>query len=274
MKRLYIGPGGAPVLNDYPLAVQTALIECLSAFIGSFGQNLFLQGAAVSISGNNHTITEGWAYFNNEIMRIPAHSWIATSVGFAGGLPNTIAYTEIIETANPIPYADSSSKPLIKETVLKFRAIVSEPSPVRYFDFKSVGKTIADLLQPVIVEKTAVSGTGFAFASGVSSSGGTAISVQKRIDKTLLINGYAAGVAADASTINGIANCKLILTLAAEFRPSAPVYFNAMQALSGTYSDTPAFKSFVLFSDGKLCLRQATTPANPEVTFLTVPIPL
>lgn len=267
MKKLNIGEGGTRVLNDYVMIVQDELIEALAAFVGSFGDNIFLQGALLTIDGTDFTMTGGWCYFNGEIIRIPAHSWVGTN------LVSAIAYTEIIEVPNPVPYYDGSMQPLTKETVLKFKQVGVEVSPTHFSSFIRLGTGIANILNDVFTQKIAVSGSGFAFASGVSSGSGTAITIKKRIDKTLLINGYCNGIAADSSTINGITNCKLILTLDADFRPSTPIYFTAFDNLSGLLQ-RPSLRAYILFPDGKLVLREMTTAANPEVIWFTVSVPL
>lgn len=273
MKTLFLTTGGSPRRADYPLYVQEGLIEALSALVAGFGTNIFISGAAVTIDGDDHTITAGWAFYNNEIIRIPAHTWVSPNTGALGGLPTSIAYVEIIEVNNPLPYADGVIKPLTKETVLKFKNFTAEPSPVYFFDFKKLGTAIGDTLQPVFTNPImASSGSGFAFASGVSSTGGTSLAIKKRIDKTLVLNGYVAGIAAAASTINGVANCKLILTLDAAYRPASNVYFYAQTSIGGIYNDEPIIAPFILFTDGKLVLRQSTTFFNPEVEFLTQPV--
>lgn len=273
MKKLFLTTGGSPRRADYPLLVQDGLTEALSAFVAGFGANIFISGAAVTISGDNHTITAGWAFYNNEIIRIPAHTWVSPNTGLLGGLPTSIAYVETIEVNNPLPYADGVIKPLTKETVLKFKNVASEPSPVYYLTFKRLGAAVGEILQPVFTESVvATSGSGFAFASGVSSTGGTALTIKKRIDKTLVINGYLSGIATSSSTINGVANSKLLLTVDAAYRPASNVYFNAQIALGGALSDEPIFAQFILFDDGKLVYRQSSTAFNPELTFLTQPI--
>jgi hypothetical protein len=268
MKKTNIGDGGAPIINDYITILQNGTIEALAALVSSFGNNVILNGAVVSISGSTLSITEGWAFFDNEIIRIPSHSWSGTSLIFA------IAYTEVVEVVNPIPYANGSSQALSKERVLKFKSITTESLPIYYSAFVSMPKSIANILQPIFVEPTiAVSGSGFTYASGVSSGGG-GLSVKKRIDKTLVIDGYVNGIDVNGVTISGVPNCKQILTLDAEYRPASKVFFTNVNSLTGTYSNIPVFNYFVLFPDGQLCLIEATTPSNPEVTFNTAVITL
>ena len=275
MKKTFITTGGSPIISDYITILQDGTIEALAALVSSFGAYLILQGCVVTIVGTTHTITAGWVFFNGEIIRVPAHSWEATSVGILGGLPNSIAYTEIIETANPIPYADGSNHAMAKETRLKFKEFAAETSPVYFLSFKNLGKAIGDILQPVFTESVvAVSGSGFAFASGVSSSGGDALQVRKRIDKTLIISGFASGIDITAATISGVPNCKLILTLDAAYRPASKVFFTNVESLAGTYSNTPVIRQYVLFPDGKLCLIESTTVANPTANFQTAVVTL
>lgn len=275
MKKTYITTGGAPIINNYVTILQDGTIEVLAALVSSFGPYLILQGCVVSIVGTTHTITTGWVFFNGEIIKVPAHSWEAANVGILGGLPNSIAYTEIIETANPVPYANGSTQPMAKETRLKFKEFAAEVSPVYFFTFKNFGKAIGDILQPVFTESVvAVSGSGFAFASGVSSSGGDALKVRKRIDKTLIITGFASVINITATTISSVPNCKLILTLDAAYRPASKVFFTNVESLAGTYSNTPVIRQYVLFPDGKLCLIEATTVANPTANFQTAVVTL
>lgn len=275
MKVPFVTIGGAPIVNDYLQILQAGTIEALGALLSSFGANIVLQGCQVSISGTTHTITSGWVFYNNEVIKVPAHSWEAASTGFFGGLPNTVAYVEVIEVPNLVPYANGTNHPISKETILKFKEFTTEISPVYYFDFKKLGTAIANILQPVFTQDVvATSGSGFTFASGVSSGGGAALTVRKRIDKTLIISGYAGGLDVTAATISGVPNCKLILTLDAAYRPASKVFFTAVTGLSGANSDIPITNFFVLFPDGKLCLIQASTAFNAEVTFNTAVVTL
>jgi hypothetical protein len=267
MKKAFLTTGGAPILNDYINIAQDGLIEALSNVVSSFGANIFLHGADVSIAGTTHSITAGWGFWNGELLRIPAHSWEATVVGALGGLPNTIAYTEVIEVANPIPYADGLSHPISKETVLKFKEITTETVFTHILDFKKLGNCIAELVSPNFIKSFASYAGGYTLAGGIlwtyddgsAMAAGDRIKFSKLIDGRLIIDGLITSNGS-SSTINGVADCELLLTLDADFRPEKAMHIaNYTGNVGGGFHNIPSFGSaFVLFPDGKFCVRHSS----------------
>jgi hypothetical protein len=259
MKKLSISEGFAQMLNDYPLIAQNAAVDGLKAVLHPFGNNIILEGCEVTISGTTHNVAAGVVYFDGEPMRVEAHSVGSMTTGSF-----LIAERyQITLTNNPKTYKDGNVYPMIVETMVRFKKKTTESTYVSYADFVSYSRSIATLLKPSFVELIANYTNGFTLASGLNwnyedgspIATGDRLAFKKTIDGRLLLSGYITPNAPNSTTVNGVANCSLILTLDASFRPAKPVYFTTYSGgVSGTYSFNPVLDyAFVLFADGKFC---------------------
>jgi len=209
MKKVHIENNGAPIINDYVSIAQEAILEGLNKSFGSLGENLIITGCAVSISGSTVSITAGWAYWNGEVLRVPAHSW--TDV--AGFATNSIAYIVVETTNNPINYANGNTYNLTRENVLKFKAKTSETTFTYLLNFHTVGRSLGDKVELEAWKTVGTSGNG-TFGSGWSENSlynNERVAFRKSISGKIELKGACTiGVYADG----------LVLTLPAGYRPA------------------------------------------------------
>jgi hypothetical protein len=275
MKKAYINTGGAPIINDYLVQAQDGISVALNELAKGFGSTYFISGCVLSAVGTTYTLTSGWAYFNGEICRVPGHSWVDA----AALASNSIGYIEVVTVANPLVYENGNSYDLTRENVLKFKARVAEPDPVYLLSFKSFSNAIGSLLKGNFIDKIASSGgSGLTLSAWTTNEGSDSFSITKLIDGRLVFKGQLNVGDGHSATINGIQYCVLMATLDAEFRPSRAIHFTAEDvsvedSLAPVITALPGQK-YVLFPDGKFCLRMGDTGFGLTAVFNNVTLQL
>lgn len=266
MKRVFFESGRPEVLTDYFTTIEQNVAEGIGVLLQSLGDCIILTNNFLAIAGTTWTI-DGWCYYDGKIIRAPHQTISSVSTGDV-----IIAYTEDIAIANnPEVYKDGNTHTLVKEVVLKFKKKTSETFYKQLAwsggDFKMVVTSLINAMDAITDEGVAIDGVGLTLNTGVADAGSPGFSIKKTIYKTLIINGYLAGLPATAVTVAGVPNCKYILQVDAKYRPATITYFTAQIGFAGAYSDIPVYGSFMLTNDGKLYYRQATTAFNPDINF-------
>ncbi len=266
MKKAFLGQNGAPIINDYVNESQDGLATALNQLAKGFGSAYFLAGCALSNVGTTWSITAGWAYFNGELMRVPAHSWVDV-VAFAG---NSFAYIEVVTVANPIAYANGNNYDLTRENVLKFKAHTAEPDAVYWFNFKSFAGAIGQVLKGNFTELIGIPAHGITLSAWAFDDAGDHFTMQKTIDGKLILKGGLNISTGHSATIGGIDYCILLGTLDAAYRPNRTIHFtvcNGSVSYSAPFVTPEVGDQYVIFADGKLCLRNGNTPADLYALF-------
>ena len=259
-------PGGAPVINDYLSEAQDGIVTALNQLAKGFGPAYFLKGCAISNDGSTWSITAGWAFFNGELMRVPAHSW-EDAASFAA---NSFAYVEVVAVENPVSFANGNNYDLTRENVLKFKEHDAEPDPVYLLSFKSFGQAIGQALKGLFTEKTAIPDHGVELSAWAYDDAGDHFSAELTIDGRLILKGQINASTGHSATVNGIPYCVLLCTFDEDYRPSRNINFNVCDNsvdYSAPYVTPQLGPKYVLFTDGKLCLRQGNTPADHTIIF-------
>ena len=266
MKKVFLGAHGAPIINDYVNEAQDGITTALNSLAAGFGAAYFISGCVLSNVGTTWTLTAGWAFFNGELMKVPNHSWV-DAAGFAS---NSFAYIEPVVVNNPIPYENGNSYELTRENTLKFKVHAAEPDPVYLSSFKRFGLAIGLALKGNLVEAVALPGRGFTLPAWSANDGSDNFAVKKTIEGKLIISGALNITSGHSTTIGGILYCVLLGTLDAAFRPNRTIHFKVWD--SGVDYSAPDVipgngLQFVLFTDGKLSLRQGPVAYDTNVVF-------
>lgn len=274
MKKAYINTGGAPIINDYLIQAQDGLSTALNELAKGLGSAYFISGCALSSVGTTYSMTAGWAFYNGEICRVPAHSW----VDVAPSASNSIAFIEVVATANPLVYENGNGYDLTRENVLKFKARVAEAGPVYIQDFKTINKTVANLLKGNLAEKIASPGAGATLSAWTTNEVSDSFTVEKLVDGRLVFKGQLNVGDGHSTTINGISYCSLMATLDVDYRPSRVIHFTAEDSavddsLAPVIVPMPGQK-YVLFPDGKFCIRTGDVGFGLSAVFNNVSIQL
>ncbi len=105
-------PGGFPLTQDQLNYLQSAYTEAINAVAAMGGSGtvpVIVSGMIVANpSPGDYSITDGWFYFNGEMIRC-----VASSVSGASG--GSEAYVSIVETSSPLVFFDGSTPNVINE---------------------------------------------------------------------------------------------------------------------------------------------------------------
>lgn len=272
MKKAYINTGGAPVINDYLVEAQDGISVALNELAKGFGSAYFISGCVLSAVGTTYSLTAGWAYFNGEICRVPAHSW----VDVAPLASNSIAIIEVVSTANPLAYNNGNSYDLTRENIIKFKARVAEAGPTYLQSFRTFPKTLGNLLKGNFVEKVAIPAGGITLSAWTTNEASDSFSIEKLFDGRLVFKGQLNVGDGHSTTINGVTYCSLMATLAADFRPTRVIHFSSEDSsvddsLAPVIVPMPGQK-YVLFPDGKFCIRTGDVGFGLSAVFSNVSV--
>jgi hypothetical protein len=268
MKKTLVIPGRRSIAK-YSEIIQDGTGEILGVLANVYGNYTILAGCSLYLEPYTNTLNveAGWVVFNQEVVKVPTHN-IDVSSNVGGYLAELIASIENIEVNSTLTDKDGVIRPVSIEKILKFKLHDGEASPVYFTQFKKLKTAINTILQPEWfsepLELTA--GSGFTVAAGVANGsvglGLAPVKIVRRLDGKLSIIGGMVANGGAAATINGVDDMKLLLTLDVAYRPEFNICFTTYT--SGTAQD------LVLFTDGKLCLNQATTAFNPEILLRSI----
>lgn len=115
-------PGGFPLTQDQLNYLQSAYTEAINAVAAMGGSGtvpVIVSGMVVANpSPGDYSITDGWFYFNGEMIRC-----VASSVSGASG--GSEAYVSIVETSSPLVFFDGSMPNVINEKTASLMVLPS-----------------------------------------------------------------------------------------------------------------------------------------------------
>ncbi|MFA9215428.1 MAG: hypothetical protein ACEQSR_16580 [Candidatus Methylacidiphilales bacterium] len=250
MKNLVLNEGFPQALTDYWLLLDSNTKDAFTLAMKPYAESTILSGCELTVAGANLNIAAGVVYFDGQLMRVAAHS----IADYEGAIIIAQRYDTTL-LANPKVYGNGSiGEPMLTETKCRF---IKKTTEVDY-------KELKDFL-PFGIIAMAKDGAGYNLAAGIlwQYEDGSPIAeadrlvIKKTIDNKLVFEGFITPNTSNSTTVNGVANCSLLCTLDAAFRPNNSIFFTSYAGVvSGAYSLTPVLEyAFVLFPDGKLCQR-------------------
>lgn len=226
-------PGGFPLTQDQLNYLQSAYTEAINAVAAMGGSDtvpVIVSGMVVANpSPGDYSITDGWFYFNGEMIRC-----VASSVSGASG--GSEAYVSIVETSSPLVFFDGSTPNVINEKAASLLVLpsgtIADATRFPLADLTRFGKQFGIANRDAVWKTLSVSTS--VPDGGVS---GTVYYKKDYTANTLHIRGVLTAANAQNFAASPGSLYYLMGSLPAEYVPVNTAYFVATQYSASLFKD-------------------------------------